>query len=510
MENPIKNDWKNKIYPFVFQEEFYRKSINSKKNFSYLEINQVTKKTSFLQIKRAIHSLRYRNSLEEKKFFFNNKKPKSLNINKYNQLTLSSLECIFKHKNFEKENYNNNSIFDLNQSHKYNSIQLSLVSFEYEWFSYQLILEGQMYFCLHIEIIIRILRKIVHDVSFIHYLREFLYEFSLDIFNQKSINNNSISNWKKTSNFFFNISKIEFHKLFLIEYSKNFFLRPCRNSLITDKRSFFEKIRKLNRLESQLKRKKIYLIMNSKSTLLYEDTKAYKYIETRQNWFLNIQIRNYLLNSIEKRYINYIENRLGYLHKSTKIHLVTSGCSSYLVGYKIIFQLKKLKFSIFNIKNIFHIWTKKPSLGILMPFSSMISILALYGFCYTNGYPITKLGWTTWSDAIIITRFKHLRNSLISYYSGAINQKELSHIQHILHYSCAKTLACKHKTNLRRIWQKYGKNLSTFLPSKSKPVSFDILRKKSFHDLKKNRRFWNLYFKQPDKLGISVEKKYLN
>jgi hypothetical protein len=98
----------------------------------------------------------------------------------------------------------------------------------------------------------------------------------------------------------------------------------------------------------------------------------------------------------------------------------------------------------------------KKSLLIILPVFSLIKVLSKYGFCKSNGYPISKSSWSTWPDSKIIERFSQIFFSIKCYYSGCVNKTKISHIQYVLSYSCAKTLACKHKTNLRSIWYNYG------------------------------------------------------
>lgn len=507
MNKPIKNDWKKQyIYPYLLQEESYRKLRIKKKISSEFEseyeFDKIKDKNSFLQTKRFISSLRYRHYLQKNFFCIEKRKKLPLKRKDNNKLILKSLETILI-KEFLKEK-------SLSIKNQYNSIEISLISLEYEWVSCEIILcKNQMYVYMHIEIIIRIIRKTIKDVSFIDYFRKILYEMSKDLLNENLMKNVLNAKWKTIRNIIWNIFSIEFQSFFLKEYSKNIFHKDCFDLGIKEKTSCFKKLQKLHILENTVKTKDIYLIPKKQINLLYKkNTRPYKYIQTQEQWLLNFEKRIGRIESFEKRYIKYLQKRFGYLDEWYKLELFQSK-SFFLLGYKISFEFIKLKYNILNISNILEIYKKQPLLKVLIPFVKILNIFALYGFCSSNGYPQTKLGWTTWSDALIIYKFKYIRNNILSYYSGALNQKELLHVQHILHYSCAKTLACKHKTNLRKIWKKYGSNLSLFSRFHYENISFDILGKKKNSDLKKNRRFWNLYFKEPNKLSLFVEKEIL-
>jgi len=259
----------------------------------------------------------------------------------------------------------------------------------------------------------------------------------------------------------------------------NIFNKDSFDIAIKEKISSLKKVKKLHILEKKTVRiKDLYLISKKQINFLYEKkTKSYKYIQTQNEWFLLFRKRNEEIVSFETRYIKYLQKRFGYFDKEHKIEFFQTK-SFLLIGYKISIELTNLKYNILNISNLLEFYKKKRLLKALIPFVKILNILALFGFCSSNGYPETKLGWTTWSDRLIIYKFKYIRNNILSYYSGALNQKELLRIQHILHYSCAKTLACKHKTNLRKIWKRHGSNLSLFSPFHYSNISFDILGKK--------------------------------
>ena len=179
MKNPIKNDWyKTKLYPYLFQEEFYRKSTISI-NIP-LSIYSPNKNVNYLRIKRIIHSLKYRSYSEENKFFVDISYPYQFTKRRLDTLGIRPIEYILNNYSVEKE------YLCKKKQNRYNSIQTALISLEYQWFSYGLILEGKMYLCLHTEIILRILRKIIHDASFLHYLRQILHNISLDTLRSKS------------------------------------------------------------------------------------------------------------------------------------------------------------------------------------------------------------------------------------------------------------------------------------------------------------------------------------
>ena len=93
------------------------------------------------------------------------------------------------------------------------------------------------------------------------------------------------------------------------------------------------------------------------------------------------------------------------------------------------------------------------------PVDKLIKRLHQRGFCTAIGKPIAKGGWSTLEDSKIINGFNSVLNGYLNYYSFVDNFSKLGRIQFILHFSCAKTLALKHKTYKKVLFKKYGKNL---------------------------------------------------
>ena len=89
-----------------------------------------------------------------------------------------------------------------------------------------------------------------------------------------------------------------------------------------------------------------------------------------------------------------------------------------------------------------------------------IIIEYLYSFriCTRNGYPIIKLSWTSLNDSTIIRNFQRIYENVLFFFSGIMNHKLISYCYHIINDSCLKTLAGKHKTNIRSILLKYNSN----------------------------------------------------
>lgn len=68
-----------------------------------------------------------------------------------------------------------------------------------------------------------------------------------------------------------------------------------------------------------------------------------------------------------------------------------------------------------------------------------------------------KPEWTVLSDDEIVMRYKYCIRGLANYYGDML--RDFSHLNlyiSVLNYSCAHTLACKHKSTIRKVMDKYG------------------------------------------------------
>ena len=120
------------------------------------------------------------------------------------------------------------------------------------------------------------------------------------------------------------------------------------------------------------------------------------------------------------------------------------------------------------------------------PTPKLIKKLSEKGFCTKNGIPTPKTGWSCLDADQIIQLYSSVNRGLQNYYRFADNWAQLSWIQYILEYSLAKTLAQKFKISVRKVFKRFGKNITIVI--KGSPGKKD--RKVSFylnHDWSRKR-----------------------
>lgn len=98
--------------------------------------------------------------------------------------------------------------------------------------------------------------------------------------------------------------------------------------------------------------------------------------------------------------------------------------------------------------------------SIQAPIERIVQRLATKGFCDSKGFPTAKKLWVTQEDNQIVSNFNHTIRGIFGFYSGVHKRRFLQRIWYILKFSCALTLASKHRCSLKKVFCKHG-NLLT-------------------------------------------------
>jgi len=146
----------------------------------------------------------------------------------------------------------------------------------------------------------------------------------------------------------------------------------------------------------------------------------------------------------------------------------------------------------------------KKELFSITPIFFLIQLLAKEKFCNILGHPISKLAWTTLTDDEIFNRFDQIWRNFFYYYSGCKNKKNLYQVQYILRFSCAKTLACKHKSSIRYVWKQHG---STFFAKSFFFKKQELISLKFFKLYPSIKKIWYLDIVQINALAKLLQKK---
>ena len=131
--------------------------------------------------------------------------------------------------------------------------------------------------------------------------------------------------------------------------------------------------------------------------------------------------------------------------------------SAFFLGHKILIEtsINRPKGKSRHLKRV-----TGRLVSIQVPLDRMVQRLSAKGFCDTKGFPTDKKLWITQQDNQIVQNFNHTIRGIFGYYSGAHKRRLLQRIWYILKFSCALTLASRHRCSLHKVFSKHG-NLLT-------------------------------------------------
>lgn len=177
---------------------------------------------------------------------------------------------------------------------------------------------------------------------------------------------------------------------------------------------------------------------------------------------------------LPENFTNFNKNRqillinIKFIRYLDRVLIGISGSKLFgqLILYKIEqYLVNKLKlFLVLDKNRIQNLLTEKVSflgydfkvsksahsqIQLVVPMNNVIQKLVTEGFSNSLGCGIRKKGWIRYSDKIIIKKYSLVSKRLRKYLLLASNYlRSMKRVQYILKYSCAHTLAAKHRTNL--------------------------------------------------------------
>jgi len=77
----------------------------------------------------------------------------------------------------------------------------------------------------------------------------------------------------------------------------------------------------------------------------------------------------------------------------------------------------------------------------------------------SNNFPREKPAFSVLEDAEIVNRYNQMILGISNYYRICDSNTTIHFIDYILKYSCAKTLAQRHRITLGQVFKKYGKTI---------------------------------------------------
>nr|CFQ34914.1 maturase K [Orthodontium lineare] len=498
-ENKKNLVWQHRfLYPLLFQDDLYAIAYNhsfDQMKLKKVENSNLNKYFSFLTLKRLINRMRRKKTKNELKKNYN--KLFDINYNNYFYLKVIQEGFAIILEIFFSVQLENTFIKEFNKWTNYQSIHSVFPFIEDHFLHSNYILNAKIPYFFHPELLIRILRRRIQDASFSHSLRLIFHK------NKKLITLNT--------NAFFSQKEITRLSIFLWHY----YIRELEFFLINQWKvlNSFKSLSYLTLLDKTYCIKKIKHVINNSLWMklqffFYKKKLSFHYVRYNNNYIIAIKSSNYLAEKWSFFFFKFWYFYSYHLFRPSRISMkkISKSCFSFL-GYLFGIQIKKVLVSTKILHNLKKAYIIKKELYSIIPISSLIELLAKEKFCDTLGHPISKLAWTTLTDDEIFNRFDQIWKNFFYYYSGCENKKNLYQVQYILRFSCAKTLACKHKSTIRYVWKKHGSNFfaKSFFFKKQELINLNFF--KLYPAIKK---IWYLDIVQINYLAKLLQKKNTN
>nr|QWW93349.1 maturase K [Notoscyphus lutescens] len=299
----------------------------------------------------------------------------------------------------------------------------------------------------HPEILIRLFREHILDTSFLHFMRILLHQkqnidFSLPEF------------YFRETEFYNLLWNYQTHKMeyALIHIWKENYNFPSNLFWLSiNQTDFVRKIKYISDSE-QLSREPLDKIIEKTYLIHYARYRNTLIINTNGNLDLFVKNWNLFFSFFFEKYFHlwFEPHRIGIKDLSKN--------SGYFLGHLLYVKDKSTLFKIWLVNNWIDTNLITKEFCTIVPIVPLIRLLSKENFCDSSGRPICKISWTTLTDHEIFKRFDQIIKNIFSYYAGSVTKKGLYQLHYILRFSCAKTLACKHKSTIRTVWKKYGSN----------------------------------------------------
>nr|WGO00093.1 maturase K [Hymenoloma crispulum] len=486
------------LYLLLFQDDLYAIAYNrslNKINLKKVENYNLNEHFNFLILKRLINKIRRKKNVGDLKKNYNKVFNINCNTHFYSKAIREGIAVILEI--FFSVQLEKTFIKEFNKWTSYQSIHSVFPFIEDHFLHSNYILNTKIPYFLHPELLTRILRRRIQDTSFSHSLRLIFHK------NKKliTLNTNKFifeKEMTRLSIFLWHSYICEFEFFLVNQWKALNYFKPFLYLTLLDQTYCIEKIQHIINDPLSIKLQSFF----------YKKKTSFHYVRYDNNFIIAIRSANYLAEKWSFFFFQFWYYYFYYLFNPFRIKIkkIFKNCFSFL-GYFFGIKTKSIVVETKMLHNLKKKYITKKELYSNTPILSLIELLAKEKFCDTLGHPISKLAWTTLTDDEIFNRFDQIWRNFFYYYSGCKNKKNLYQVQYILRFSCAKTLACKHKSTIRYVWKKHGSNFfaKSFFFKKQELISLNFF--KLYPSIKK---IWYLDIVQINSLAKLLQKKNTN
>ena len=335
---------------------------------------------------------------------------------------------------------------------------------------------------IHFEILVQMIRSWVKDISCLHLLRFFLYEYCNRVITLKrSVSKNKNQRFLL---FLYNSYVCEWESIFVFIRNQSSNLRSPSYGAFLARIYFYLKLEQFLKLCT--KNFPIILWLFKDPFLHYVRYQGKWILVSRGTFLLLTKLKYYLVNFCQCNFSLWLQPRRIYINQSSNQRID-------FMGFLLSGRLNPFVVRSQMLENSFLIENGIKKFETLVPIMPMIGSLAQAKFCSVLGHPISKPAWADLSDSAIIRRFGRMCRNLSHYYSGSSKKESLYRIKYILRLSCARTLARKHKSTVRAFLKRLGSEfLEEFFIKEEKVLSLILSRDSSISRRFYRGRIWYL------------------
>lgn len=273
-------------------------------------------------------------------------------------------------------------------------------------------------------------------------------------------------------------------------------LKPLKNPANNVNLTNIKHIKKKLLTETNTKSRQYLLKELTKSqlaqTLIPYKRRAIKiyYVRYADDWIIGVNGPLNIAKELKSKIVHFTKETLDLElnEEKTKITDIKNGGPILFLGYHLQLQKrgKILKKYSFADHHRFYKGSTGHKIKLLLPCQKLVEALYNKGYCNQMGFPLAYKKWSVFSDHLILRLFNTVRTGLINYYCLVDNSSQFFRLDYILRYSLAKTLAHRHKSSIKKIFTKHGRNLTIkYIDSKGNTIRSSMPKFKSYPPLLK-------------------------
>nr|ATL76990.1 maturase K [Utricularia lateriflora] len=437
------------LYPLLFQESSY--AFAQDRGFSRSSSPGYDNKSSFLIVKRIItrmyqhtNFLISHNDSNPNPFFL-------FNTNLYSRIISDGFVFIVEIP-FYLRVISCLEAKKIIKSHNLRSIHSIFPFVEDNLSHLHFVLDIEIPYPVHAEILVQALRYCLKDASSLHLLRFFLSECCSW---NSLINTKFFFLQKKNQRFFlflYNSHVYEYESIFVFLRNQYFHLRSTSFELFLERIYFYRKTESLVKVFGK--------VTDFQANLWLVKEPCIHYIRYQRKSILASKGMSHFLNKWKSYLVHFWQwyFSLWFPAKKISINQLVNHSMEFW-GYFSSVRITLLLVRSQSLENSFIMNNPIKKFDTLVPISPLLVALANAKFCNVLGHPISKSSWTYLGDSTIIDRFGCICRNLAHYHSGSSKKKSLYRSKYILQLSCARTLARKHKSTVRTFLKRLGSEL---------------------------------------------------